>query len=329
MQFISTIAIGCGMESSFAEMRYAIDSSNQYIIHITIITTDTWYCPNGLDSAKLFGFFGGYKNIPLIDTANVEDGYILKTYQGAVLIDTLASDSIAYVSYSVPYRHTGIVNIGPIPMNLGISINYKGISKVGIASPEFNGPRISDGIWNDTLVYNPFISYSNADSVFVDLKSENGGYEFPYTLDKGAYPTDTIYLNDTSGILTWVYPRDEGYYDILYQANQYRNGNYIGYIQRDMLLYISPDSTTGIPSISSGGGLKCYPSPTSGSFTIDMTGYDAGEKHISIYNELGQVVYQTLSTQDKLEVSEKLPSGVYIVAVSQGAIEYSRIVFNQ
>jgi hypothetical protein len=99
---------------------------------------------------------------------------------------------------------------------------------------------------------------------------------------------------------------------------------------RDFMVEVfAPDTnTTGIIPILGGSSLLlCYPSPTSGSFTIDMTGYGGGEKQISIYDPLGQVVYQTISSLDKLQVSDKLSSGIYTVSVTQDSRrEYARIV---
>jgi len=73
--------------------------------------------------------------------------------------------------------------------------------------------------------------------------------------------------------------------------------------------------------------IKCYPSPTSGGFTIDMSGYSTEDKQISIYDEIGQPVYQTQSTQSKLVISSKLSSGLYTVSVIQGTSrENTRVV---
>jgi hypothetical protein len=85
---------------------------------------------------------------------------------------------------------------------------------------------------------------------------------------------------------------------------------------------------TEVNNVSNGDlGLKVYPNPSSVSFIIDMTGYSGGEKQISIYDQLGQIVYQTQSTKDKLQVSDKLSSGIYTVSVTQDSRrEYARIV---
>jgi len=86
-------------------------------------------------------------------------------------------------------------------------------------------------------------------------------------------------------------------------------------------------SATGLNEIKSSNTFRCYPSPTSGSFTIDMTGYGGGDKQISIYDQLGQLVYQTHTSLDKLQVMDKLSSGIYTVSVTQDSRrEYARVV---
>jgi hypothetical protein len=85
---------------------------------------------------------------------------------------------------------------------------------------------------------------------------------------------------------------------------------------------------TGIQPIDNNMNvLRCYPSPTSGAFTIDMSGYSTGEKQIGIYDQLGRVVYQVVSAQDMLQVTAKLSSGLYTASVTQGSQRgYARVV---
>ena len=73
--------------------------------------------------------------------------------------------------------------------------------------------------------------------------------------------------------------------------------------------------------------IKCYPSPSTGTFTIDISAMATGEKQIRVYDDLGQVVYQTQSSQSKLAVNNKLTSGLYTISVTQGTSRwYTKIV---
>jgi len=73
--------------------------------------------------------------------------------------------------------------------------------------------------------------------------------------------------------------------------------------------------------------LLCYPTPTSGDFTIDMSGYSIGERRINITDQLGRVVYITTSSQDKVQLSNKLSPGLYVVSIVQGVRhDYARVL---
>jgi hypothetical protein len=85
---------------------------------------------------------------------------------------------------------------------------------------------------------------------------------------------------------------------------------------------------TGIKDITTDNSvIKCYPSPTSESFTIDMSGYGTGEKQITIYDDLGQAVYQTLTVQDKVQINNRFSTGLYNISVIQGMHkDYAKVI---
>jgi hypothetical protein len=143
-------------------------------------------------------------------------------------------------------------------------------------------------------------------------------------------PNNIISVDSITGLLTWNAPPKWINYLISIQASEYQNGVFVCSTTRDMVIKVfdTLDTNTGInPVPATSSILRCYPSPTSGDFTIDMTGYSNGEKQISIYDQLGQIVYQTQTSQDKLQVGHKLSSGLYTVVVIQDAQRaYARIV---
>ena len=77
-------------------------------------------------------------------------------------------------------------------------------------------------------------------------------------------------------------------------------------------------SPTGVEDINTtlSSTLVCYPSPTSGSFVIDATGYESGDKQVTIYDQLGQLVYQNQSSEDKVQINTRLAQGVYNVMIA-------------
>ena len=118
-------------------------------------------------------------------------------------------------------------------------------------------------------------------------------------------------------------------YSFTLQGDTLNDGVYIVHLilgNRSYNINAFKQGVNSISDIYDNVSLGCYPSPSNGSFIIDMTGYGAGEKQVNIYNQLGQVAYQTMCIQDKLQINEKLSSGVYTVTVSQATRQYSKIV---
>ena len=92
-------------------------------------------------------------------------------------------------------------------------------------------------------------------------------------------------------------------------------------------ILVNGSSLTGISTINANTTLSCYPSPSSGRFTIDMSGLNAKDKLVNIYDQLGQIVYHTVTSQNKLEINNTLSQGLYTVSVTQGSIQkYGRVV---
>jgi hypothetical protein len=63
--------------------------------------------------------------------------------------------------------------------------------------------------------------------------------------------------------------------------------------------------------------LNIFPNPSSGSFTIDMSGLGSSVRAIHIYNQLGQVVYTGETDRSELALDLHLVSGMYAVRVSE------------
>jgi hypothetical protein len=86
-------------------------------------------------------------------------------------------------------------------------------------------------------------------------------------------------------------------------------------------------SPSGVHTVGNNAALSCYPSPTMGSFTIDMTGYNGADRQINICDQLGQSVYRAESSQDRIQIGNILSPGFYFISVIQnGKQAYARIV---
>lgn len=91
-------------------------------------------------------------------------------------------------------------------------------------------------------------------------------------------------------------------------------------------LPVEVSTATGIKNINStAGGLRVYPNPTTGHFTLSFSGSPATGT-IEIYNMLGAKVYastnQLLQTTNEIDISAQ-PAGIYFVTVQNGDKVYS------
>lgn len=71
-----------------------------------------------------------------------------------------------------------------------------------------------------------------------------------------------------------------------------------------------------------------FPNPARDRFVVDF-GYDSGDKpfEVEIFNSAGILLYQSNASATQLEINEKFPSGMYIIAVSHsGRIDTHRLI---
>jgi N-acetylneuraminic acid mutarotase len=158
----------------------------------------------------------------------------------------------------------------------------------------------------------------------------NTGYIGLGITSLNAYQNDFYTFNPTAN--AWTQIDTFGGIPRAHVFNEVVNGiPYVGCGDYASGLYKSDNWSYGFPAgihdIANNSNLSCYPSPASGGFTIDMSGYSSGDKQISISDQLGRIVYQTNSSQDKVEITNKLSLGIYVVSVDQNVRhDYTRIV---
>lgn len=102
---------------------------------------------------------------------------------------------------------------------------------------------------------------------------------------------------------------DVGYY---YTHCNYGDSSFSNY----WLYPTSTCATVGISDISLESiKLICYPNPSSGTFTIDMSGLGSGVKTVHIYDQLGHVVYSGESDGSEVTLNLRLAGGMYELEV--------------
>lgn len=324
--------------AGFGEISFIQDSINPLRFYFSCKIYGSGFCSFQTDSCVVewtcpgTGIFAG---LHLVDTIVVNSAYPqapILIYGGWHTFDSIPPDSLVYATFFADSRQPAMNDDGWQQNYLGVEVtlNFAYLAHhTGVKSAYFNGPIVAYGTPHQVLYFDPQIQYEQGDSLWVTLTpplvdcNSSGFITNPTDYQAGSHNVMTMYC--PTGLLIWDSPQEQDTWDIAYLVSGYRDGMFAYSTMRDMLIKIFPAST-GISEVATGVQFRCYPSPTSGNFTIDMTGYKVGEKQISIYDQLGQVVYQTVSMQDKIQVNENLSSGIYTVAVTQGTRQYTRVV---
>lgn len=161
-------------------------------------------------------------------------------------VHTYAGASTYMLSVEDPNRNTGILNIPnsvevPLYIVSELRINpYIGIN----SSPSLLLPPIDKGCVGQPFLHNPGAYDPDGDSLSYKLTTCRGaggdfipGYQYPNQV--GANVGGSFSMNPVTGELMWDEPKMQGEYNIAFLIEEWRDGNRIGYITRDMQITIS------------------------------------------------------------------------------------------
>jgi len=258
-------------------------------------------------------------HIGTVNTGGSSPGY---NAQGQLTVNK-ANNKVAAATYSA-----GNIEIFDFDNSTGILSNGVTISQPSAWGLEFspNGNLLYASCWFQSNLYQYDLTTYTTNAITASQVSlgtaPNEGY-LQTGPDGKIYVAE--YLTNYLGVINK--PDSTGLACNFIDTGFYTGANLSSAGLVDKIL-VNPAFPTGLQTITSNNKLSisCYPSPSSGSFTIDMSGY-IGDKQISIYDQLGQIVYQTQSSQNKIVVNNKFASGIYSVSVIQGTSrEYARVV---
>ncbi|PLX00132.1 MAG: hypothetical protein C0593_01715 [Marinilabiliales bacterium] len=154
---------------------------------------------------------------------------------------TYASAGDYTISVEDPNRNYGVINI-PNSVNIPLYIDTRLLINpfVGINnSPELLLPPIDKGCVEHPFIHNPGAWDPDGDSLSYELVACRGagGLEIPgYTLPEAS---ESITINEITGDIVWESPVMQGEYNIAFLIKEYRNGQLIGHVTRDMQIIIS------------------------------------------------------------------------------------------
>ena len=99
----------------------------------------------------------------------------------------------------------------------------------------------------DSLVYFLLPSLQYEPPSGINTPRPVNGYVFP---DGPAFENGPLTMDSITGLMTWQVPQEVGTYNIAYRVEEWRNGVLLGYVVRDMVIFVQ-DCTNDPPVVTS------------------------------------------------------------------------------
>lgn len=173
-----------------------------------------------------------------------------------------------------PNRNEGVKNI-PSSVNVIFSIKTTIMINAGLgnnSTPILLNPPIDRAAYHQVFIHNPAAYDPDGDSLSYKMTicTEQDGKPIEgYVLPPA---TDTLYVNEYTGDLTWITPSDTGIFNIAIDVEEWRSGVKIGNIVRDMQIEVY--NTDNLPPIQTDPGNFCIEAGTTLSFYVEATDPD-------------------------------------------------------
>jgi gliding motility-associated-like protein len=186
---------------------------------------------------------GSTSQIPRVEEVNLPDEITYNRYVGQ---HTFSGPGDFIISCEDPNRNGGILNI-PNSINVPLYI-YSELMISPFAggydnSPILMIPPVDNGCVREPFYHNPGAYDPDGDSLsyrLVPCRGAQGqvipGYTLPPTSD--TVPHNIVHLDSVTGDFLWDYPPNAGEYNIAILIEEWRNGNKIGSVLRDMQIII-------------------------------------------------------------------------------------------
>ncbi|MEL6866605.1 MAG: gliding motility-associated C-terminal domain-containing protein [Bacteroidota bacterium] len=153
------------------------------------------------------------------------------------------------ISMTDPNRNGDILNVNPpnsdnVPFHLETTVTFFNLSTDGLNnSPVLLQPPIDIACTNKIFIHNPNAYDIDGDSLgyrlivpLQDINTPVPNYSFPDMIVPG--PANSISFNQSTGEFTWLTPQRAGEYNIAMYIIQYRNGNPVDTMIRDMQILV-------------------------------------------------------------------------------------------
>ncbi len=214
-----------------------IDPNNPTYLEIKVVTYT--YTESLANRPELEVSWGDNTSsiIPRIDTVLLPDNYRRNTYIGR---HTFPGSGAYTIVMSDPNRNAGVDNI---PNSVSVLFTIKTTIKIDSdlgnnSTPTLSVDPIDKAAVGRLFTHNPGASDVDGDSLSYKLSTCLGEYGMEilgYALPPAS---NTIYVNEITGDLVWDCPTQIGLYNIAMLIEEWREGNKISQIVRDMQIEV-------------------------------------------------------------------------------------------
>jgi gliding motility-associated-like protein len=229
--------------SAFATHQRAAEITYKHIEGLTYEFTITMYTRTSSpadDTRTFMPILWGDNTIdelPRIIWDDWDDDISLNVYKGT---HTFPGPGTYIISTEDPNRNNGVVNI---PNSVNVPIYVESILVINPFlgynnSTQLLNPPIDKACVGKIFIHNPAAYDPDGDSLSYKLKVCKGaaGYDIPgYTFPMAS---DVFKLDSVSGNLIWRNPMLQGEYNVAFVVEEWRNGNLIGTVRRDMQITV-------------------------------------------------------------------------------------------
>lgn len=230
---LTTVAC-CGIIG--ATIGYEPIEGYAYVVEVEVFTCLS--APSDLPEI-LVDFGGGQEIVPRISILDDVTRDLRRSIYSAT--HTFPGPGSFIIHAEVGGRVGGIVNI---PNSISQTICMEAFLRIDpITGPNhsihFNVPPTEVvQNWN-TFSYQPEPTDLDADSLSFELIAPSGLYCMPITGYQVPSGLNYLWLDPTTGNVLWDYPPFNGEYSLVIRGSEYRNGQLIGQVTRDMTICVS------------------------------------------------------------------------------------------
>jgi hypothetical protein len=298
-----------------ADITYTANGLYTYTVTVTIHSTDF----NDLPEIQI-DFGDGAQNLtPRSGIQNLLwpcGATRLSTY---VTQHTYAAEGVYAISVTTQPRHPDVLNLPTPPSQLFCAQAMLVIDAfLGPNScPQFQTPLTSTERIGNVLHHDPGIVESNGDSVSFSFAAPLGQGALPTVgflgFDLPAFPPTDVTLDEGTGAFAWDHPHAEGRYSTLLRAEEWRNGQFIGYASRELMLCVTPDYFTHVPELGVAPSITILPNPGT---SFQLSGLRQSPALLRLLDVQGRTIREAIPASEHAPVDmEEIRPGTYLVEV--------------